>query len=773
MGYERSQNSREKIMPQEVEFNIVTQDTQSFLLEIRISNDSNSSRIRKRLSVQFYPDKLKRSFEQWQTALKNININININTNIDSKSRRKPDNEDNDDAFTIPTDNSGNNSSDNNNQVSNNYLDSYQSLITELNNWLNSEEDWQKVRDWLTQSRYLDKSEAEIQVTIQTDDLLLKKLPWQAWDLFSKHYPQAEIAIGPPEYEPPQGWGKIKQHPQVRILVILGSDENITLDEDSKLLNRVREHGATLQTLSQPTLDELKNVLAEPKGWNIIFYAGHSETNDEGKGVLHLNNQESITINDIKEPLEVAIQNGLYLAIFNSCDGLGIAAQLAELRLPQSIVMKEEIDNQMAIDFLKYFLDSFSRNKSLFVSVGNARQHLKETYHNPEQFPGGHWLPVIVPNPAVPLATWKGFLSESDLSLKWRITLIIVGIIGVFGLPLSILYEFGLEKAIFYAKLYPHIILYPLFMFWAALWLVYKGFTQIINRADRGLRLSLLAMLAISIVPLMIDMSGSNMLLLELNKMAQASIDLSTLNKNMIADIQKIPKDILDTQKIFQKDHLVISKAVLEKSLSNYIALKKDNQIPEEQAKGFHKLMEIGLDYPTTWKEQKNSFSLSRVLYGCTFWAITFTGLSFFVLWVQNQDPRKFYNQIRYFKYLVFAQVMVVFWIPFRLYYVIKTKNIVFGYYGLQWVRQLDPFVYIVIGILFLSTLYQTVQQKHKYWMIIITIVAIVVSLWIGYGLTDVLDRAFFVNTSNEGTWIVFPLLTAVAIYLFFNYQDK
>jgi len=78
-----------------------------------------------------------------------------------------------------------------------------------------------------------------------------------------------------------------------------------------------------------------------------------------------------------------------------------------------------------------------------------------------------------------------------------------------------------------------------------------------------------------------------------------------------------------------------------------------------------------------------------------------------------------------------------------------------------------------VIGILFLSTLYQTVQQKHKYWMIIITIVAIVVSLWIGYGLTDVLDRAFFLNTSNEGKWIVFPLLTALAIYLFSNYQDE
>lgn len=751
-------------MPQEVEFNIVTQDMQSFLIEIRISDDSNSSRSRRRLSVPFYPDTLRDSLQQWQQDFQLI-VNNGRRTQATDNNQNLIENEDDDD---LGSDDSDDNSS-------NNCWESYQSLTTELNNWLNAGEDWLKVRNWLTNDlNKNNKSEAEIQVTIQTDDPILKQLPWQAWDLLSQHYPQAEIAIGPPEYEPPEGWGKIRQHPQVRILVILGSDDNITLDEDSKLLNRVREHGAILEPLEQPTLDELKNVLVEPKGWNIIFYAGHSETNAEGKGVLHLNEQESITIDDIKEQLEVAIQNGLYLAIFNSCDGLGIAAQLAELRLPQSIVMKEEIDNQMAINFLKYFLDSFSRNKSLFVSVGNARQHLKETYHNPEQFPGGHWLPVIVPNPAVPLATWKEFLSESELSPKCRILLIIGGITGVFGLPLSILYEFGWDQAIFYAKLYPHIILYPLFMFWAALWLIYKSFTQIINRTDRGLQLGILAMLAISIVPLMIDMSGSNMLLLELNKMAQASIDLSTLNKNMIADIQKIPKDILDTRKIFQKDHLVISKAILEESLSNYIALKNDNQITEEQAKGFHKLMEIGLDYPATWKGQKNWISLSRWFYAYTFWAITFTVLTFFVLWVQNQDPRKFYNQIRYFNYLVFAQVVIVFWIPFRLYYVIKTKNIVFGYYGLQWVRQLDPFVFIVIGILFLSTLYQTFQQKHKYWMIIITIVvAIVVSLWIGYGLTDVLDRAFFLNTSNEGKWIVFPLLTGLAIYLFSNYQDE
>ncbi|MFN9965177.1 MAG: hypothetical protein ACK52F_00195, partial [bacterium] len=286
-------------------------------------------------------------------------------------------------------------------------------------------------------------------------------------------------------------------------------------------------------------------------------------------------------------------------------------------------------------------------------------------------------------------------------------------------------------------------------------------------------QLGILAMLAISVVLLVIEMSGSNMFLLELNKTAQARIDLSTLNKNTIADIQTIPKDILDTRKIFQKDHLVISKAILEESLSNYIALKNDNQITEEQAKGFHKLMEIGLDYSTTWKGQKNWVSRSRWFYGYTFLAITFTVLTFFVLWVQNQDHRKFYNQIRYFEYLVIAQIMVVFWTPFRLYYIIKTKNILFGYNNLQWMQQLDTFLYLVIPILFFATLYQTIQQKQKYWMLIITIVTIGVSLWIGYGLTDVLNRTFFLNTSNIETWILFPILTGLAIYLFLNYQDE
>ncbi|NJL10173.1 MAG: hypothetical protein HC908_08410 [Calothrix sp. SM1_7_51] len=54
-----------------------------------------------------------------------------------------------------------------------------------------------------------------------------------------------------------------------------------------------------------------------------------------------------------------AIQKGLKLAIFNSCEGLGLARQLASLHIPQVIVMREPVPDKVAQEFLKYFLQFF------------------------------------------------------------------------------------------------------------------------------------------------------------------------------------------------------------------------------------------------------------------------------------------------------------------------------------------------------------------------------------------------------------------------------
>ena len=750
-------------MPQEVELNLnkqVNSETQEqfFRVELRITNGGSFSNIRRRYSIPRIPEALILSHKQWQTTFDKL---------VSGRSLTKPghlkvqDEEEDDDAIVIDAI-----VIDEGEQI--NCWESYQKLITELNNWLNGD-NWQTIRDSL--SKYLNELEEEIRVTIQTDNLFLRELPWPAWDIFAQDYPQAEIALSPPEYEPPEGLQGAIRQPQVRILVVLGADDNIDLSFDEKLLNRVREHGGKIEFLRQPSLQELQSQLIAQPGWHIFFFAGHSETNQEGQGVLSLNNndEEGITIDRINNQLNTAINNGLQLAIFNSCDGLGIANQLADLRLPQSIVMKEPVPNQMAVDFLEHFLDAFSRNKSLFASVHQGREFLRKTYNNPEQYPGGHLLPVIVPNPAVPLPTWKGFLSEYQLPPRYRFPIILAAIVAVIGLPLSIWWEFGWEKLIFYAKLYPHLILFPIFTFWAALWSVYKAFSQVIIKAK--FTQPALAFLAACIVLLCIEVTSPNMLLFEFKETAQATIyDVPTEIKTAI---ETLPNSLIDQNKILNSEQLNISKKSLEETLVKFIQLQLRNKLTDDQISAFHQLMEFSLDYDKVWKKTKNWVSVSRGFYGITFSGIMLTLFTFFALWGKTYDPRQFFSQTKYFRYLNFAQVMIVLWVPLRLYYVSKTKGLLFGHTSSNWFSHLDFFVYPTILVLLIIMVIKLFKTREKLWLTLTTPIIASICLFIGLFQTDLIDILFGLNTIDYRVWIIYPVFIGVCFYLFLNYQDN
>jgi hypothetical protein len=98
----------------------------------------------------------------------------------------------------------------------------------------------------------------------------------------------------------------------------------------------------------------------------------------------------------------------LHLAIFNSCDGLGLARQLADLHLPQIIVMRERVPDRAAQEFLKEFFSYYSRGKSLYFSVRQARQELQNIE---SRFPCASWMPVIWQNSAEMPQKW-GQLSD-------------------------------------------------------------------------------------------------------------------------------------------------------------------------------------------------------------------------------------------------------------------------------------------------------------------------------------------------------------------------
>jgi WD40 repeat protein len=115
------------------------------------------------------------------------------------------------------------------------------------------------------------------------------------------------------------------------------------------------------------------------------------------------NKTDSLTLKELKYALEKAVSKGLKLAIFNSCDGMGLGFELQQLHLPQAIVMREPVPDEIAQDFLRHFLPEFARGQSLYLSEREARLRL---HGREDEFPGASWLPVIFQSPATTPPTW-------------------------------------------------------------------------------------------------------------------------------------------------------------------------------------------------------------------------------------------------------------------------------------------------------------------------------------------------------------------------------
>jgi CHASE2 domain-containing sensor protein len=242
-----------------------------------------------------------------------------------------------------------------------------------------------------------------IQVSIRTQNRVLQRLPWHLWR-FIERYPQAEVGLSAPVAELPPQTTKPRRNRNIRILAILGHSDGIDIERDRRLLNHIP--GAEVHFLPSPGRENLSQSLWD-EPWDILFFAGHSETEDT-QGRIYLSNEESLTLDELKNSLRRAIRNGLKLAIFNSCDGLGLAYELEQLNIPQMIVMREPVPDLVAQAFLKGFLQAFSQGASLYEAVREARERLEGLQG---QYPCASWLPVIFENPIAPALSWQSLKS--------------------------------------------------------------------------------------------------------------------------------------------------------------------------------------------------------------------------------------------------------------------------------------------------------------------------------------------------------------------------
>lgn len=281
-----------------------------------------------------------------------------------------------------------------------------QVLSNSLNAWLYSES-FRSIREKLLEK--LMPSD-EVRVVLQAEDYRLRRLPWHLWDFFER-YPKAELALSTPVYE--RAETPAFSRTRIRILAILGNSEGIDVQADRALLERLPN--AEIKFLVEPQIKELTDQLWE-QGWDILFFAGHSSSQANGEaGRIYINQTDSLTIHQLKYALRKAVERGLKMAIFNSCDGLGLAYSLAELSIPQLIVMREPVPDRVANEFLKYFLAAFASGESFYLAVREARQRLQGLEN---QFPCATWLPIICQNPAEVPLTWQELCGNSgDIQL--------------------------------------------------------------------------------------------------------------------------------------------------------------------------------------------------------------------------------------------------------------------------------------------------------------------------------------------------------------------
>ncbi|GGA48508.1 hypothetical protein [Okeania sp. KiyG1] len=309
-------------------------------------------------------------------------------------------------TFLIPTPRAGFKKNQVTNISSSEYFHYYQALCQEIN-------------IWFTPIKTLIPHTEKTTLILNTQNIsdnqskeILHKLPWGEIYLSENQKIETILSFNEGKTTP----NIISETPrQVRILGILGDNTSIKISQDKDLIQKLRRRGAIPKFLPQSNQELKRQDFAKlwDETWDIIIFSGHSQTYQQQTGIIHLNSQEYLDFQEIRNTLITAKQQGLQLAIFNSYDGLGLAQQLADIGIT-IIIWREITPDQVAPLFIKYFLTYFTDNNSVYTAMKQARQKLQELHPEiEEKLPGVTQLPIIVHHGKVTPPTWSQLRGRS------------------------------------------------------------------------------------------------------------------------------------------------------------------------------------------------------------------------------------------------------------------------------------------------------------------------------------------------------------------------
>ena len=283
-------------------------------------------------------------------------------------------------------------------------------LLNEFHHWLRSAELYE-IRKTIAQvSRHLVSQNAgeqqSIDVFLTCTPIDLARFPWEAWEIGTDLAATGVIRIvrSPANIrvEPAR-----KRRQKARILAILGDETGLDFQTDRAAVASLSRIAEVKFVGWQPgrdvnaVKDQIREAIVEDEGWDILFFAGHSNETAITGGELSIAPNTSIQMSEIASQLTIAQQRGLQFAIFNSCSGLRIAESLIDLGFSQVAVMREPVQNRVAQEFLVQFIRSLAEFKDVHESLLAACQFLR--LEKNLTYPSAYLVPILFCHPSATL----------------------------------------------------------------------------------------------------------------------------------------------------------------------------------------------------------------------------------------------------------------------------------------------------------------------------------------------------------------------------------
>ncbi|HEY9631949.1 MAG TPA: CHASE2 domain-containing protein [Coleofasciculaceae cyanobacterium] len=246
-----------------------------------------------------------------------------------------------------------------------------------------------------------------IEVFLACNPLDLARLPWEAWEIGTEFATTGKIRFvrTPVNIQDAPVTPKSRRS-RVRILAILGDETGLNFHADREAVQSlssiadVQFIGWQPEKNTESLKSEIVNTITDEQGWDVLFFAGHSNETCLTGGELAIAPNISLNLSEITQPIKIAIKRGLRFALFNSCNGLSLANALINLGLSQVAVMREPIHNRVAEEFLVRFLKRLAEYQDVHESLLAACQYLK--LEKQLTYPSAYLIPSLFRHPDAP-----------------------------------------------------------------------------------------------------------------------------------------------------------------------------------------------------------------------------------------------------------------------------------------------------------------------------------------------------------------------------------